>query len=226
MADPEASERVKTVGPIKLIKLLIAMRRQMRLQRQTDSPEFVILNERASAVANLAEHLARSHRDDPSAVDELRQLAGHRRHALSDALKNFKRQGLDLEWRLYNQSARLIQAAMNKAPVSPEDPRLTPRLDAVQRLMRLQPEECFAELAALEPRLHAVQESVVVGEAPRERPRSLDELRRVAIQHLDTYERLRPLLGPARPDHDVLLSTQTALDLVAAFLSRSLSGDS
>ncbi|HEX4432118.1 MAG TPA: hypothetical protein VHZ96_22805 [Frankiaceae bacterium] len=184
-----------------------------------DSPAFVVLNDRASRVARHAEMLARAGREDPEGVEELRRLAGRSRYALTDALKNFRRNDLHLEWRHYNHSVRLLEAAIAKTAVAPEDSRSTERLNELQRLAGLDPAKAFEELARREPGLMALRDKVAAVPA-RPWPQSKEGLRELARNGRQIHDQLLPLAGRQRADQDPILATETAVAICGGYLRR------
>ena len=202
------------------IGLLVGFRHAIREQRKLDAPEIVILNEKASRVAQQAEALARAGRLDEEAVAELRRAAGRSRHALPDALQSFKARGMHLEWREYNRSVRLLDAAINKAPVADEDPAISERLDESQRLSSLETEVAFSELAARDPGLMTLWQRAT-SMPVKEWPRSPDEFREDFAATRPIFRDLRAVVGSERADHDPILGSETAYGICAAFL-RSL----
>lgn len=207
--------------PLMAIKAMLAVQRAMRRQHKLDSPELVVLNERASRVARHTRALAGAGREDEDATAELRRLAGRSRHALSDALKSFKQSDLHLEWRLHNRSVRLLEAAIANTPVAPEDSRSTDRLNQLQRLTSLDPEQAFDELAGREPALAAVHERVASLPA-RPWPQSTEEMRELARTMSDIHGQLIHMVGRQRPDHDPILASETAFGVCVAYLRRLL----
>jgi hypothetical protein len=201
------------------IGMLLAFRYAIRQQRKQDAPESVILNDRASRVVNKAEELARAGRLDEDAVAEVRRAAGRHRLAMTDALLHFKARGEHLEWRHYNEAVRLLEAAINRTPVAPEDPAATPRLDALQRLASLDRDAAFAELAALEPGLAALRDEVAALPV-RPWPRTHEEIRAALPAQQALTKRLRPLVGGERPDHDPILGSVTAYGICVGLLQR------
>jgi hypothetical protein len=223
MSEPPPPPPSSNGRPIPLraaIVLLLGLRRGIREQRKLASPEIVVLNDPASRISKQAEEFAIAGRLDEKAAAELRRLAGRSRHGLTDALQHFRARELHLEWRHYNRSVRLLEAAINNTAVAPEAPAVTGRLDQLARLLSLDAEVAFAELAAREPRLAALRDTAAALPVKR-LPHSLEDMREYSRTMHPLFEALQSLVGRKRADHDPVLSTETASGICSAYL-RSL----
>jgi hypothetical protein len=217
---PQPEQAARPHVLLGLIRATLLWRKAIRQQHKADAPaDAVILNKRASRIVRQAEESARLGRMDMASVLELRQLAGHRRYALGDALKNFKRENLHLDSRQYNRAVRLLDSAMTKAPIAPEDPGITDRLNALERLRGLGDVQAFDELARLEPDLVPVRDEIALLPV-RRWPQSLEELRDYSETRLRIYEKLRPLLGRERAGEHPILSSVTAQSVAVGYLGR------
>jgi hypothetical protein len=103
--------------------------------------------------------------------------------------------------------------------VAPEDPAVTERLDALQRLGSLDPEVAFDELAVREPELLTVRNKVA-SLPVKSWPRTVEEMREDRGSTSMIFEDLRPLVGRERADHDPILGTVTAYGICRGFLHR------
>jgi hypothetical protein len=211
--------RIQGIGPFKGLLLLFGLRRIMTQMRKADPPVGMILNDRAFAVVDKAQELARSGREDPAAVAEIQKVAGHRRHAVSDAALSLQSENRHLEIRATNRAFRLLQAAKAGGAVAPEDSSLSARFDAVDQLLGLSRKAAFAELVAREPRLLTVRATAYTQAAEIE-SMTLAEKQDLVRDHQRVSAELAPLVGPERTYEDLLLSTNVALGLATFGLRR------
>jgi hypothetical protein len=178
-----------------------------------------VLTEHATRIAELAESLARSGREDDEAATELRRLAGDSRRwrrPLAEAAQLFKVNGEYLETRWRHRAVRLLAAAANGQPVPPEEPDQRARFDLLEHLSELAPELAFEELAAREPRLLTLREQLL---SARAHAVGTSDFARWLRGSSVVHHELVALVGHARPDFDPVCSAVLAYAIASAYLA-------
>jgi hypothetical protein len=202
-----------------LIRAGWALRKGFRGQDLDDeSPEFVMLDERASAILRRAQDLAADDREDEDAVRELRTLAGRHKWSLSLAGLGARQWNQHREGSIPNRAHRLLQAAISDSRVEPIGIEECEQLDVLDRFAELTRAESWRMLSEREPRLLALEADartgrfgtpgVIGNDMPREEEQRIVRDRVRGLVELQNS--LDPLVGPASGSDDVVLRSHMA----------------
>jgi hypothetical protein len=211
-----------------LIRAGWALRKGFREQDlDAERPEFVMFDERSSAILERAQDLAADGREDQGAVAELKALAGRHQRALRLAALRARQWGQHRESSMHNLAHRLLQSAVSGNPVetvrAPERERLTV-LDDFAELDR---DEAWQTLTTREPQLRELETDARTGRFGRlagviDNAMATEEKRQIARERLNGMmeldERLKRLVGPESRRGDILLESHLALETVHSHL--------
>jgi hypothetical protein len=203
----------------RLIRAGWALRKGFRGQDLDDeSPEFVMLDERSSAILARAQDLAADDREDEEAVREVRTLAGRHEWSLRLAALGARQWNQHRESSIPNRAHRLLQAAIRGGPVEPLGVEEREQLDILDRFNQLTRAESWRMLTEREHRLLALETdaragrfgtSGVIGmDMPREEELRIVRDRARGLKELQ--ETLDPLVGPTSESDDVVLRSHVA----------------
>jgi hypothetical protein len=205
-----------------LIRAGWAFRKGFRGQDlDAESPEFVMFDERSSAILKRARDLAADGREDQDAVAELKALAGRHRRALRLAALGARQWGRHRESSLRNLAHRLLQSAVTGDPVEAVGAGEREQLAVLDHFAELDRDDAWQTLVAREPQLRELEADARVGRFGRlsrgiEDVIATEEKREIAREGLrgmiELDKRLTPLVGPKSGQGDVLLESHIALE--------------
>jgi hypothetical protein len=199
-----------------------------------ESPEFVMLDDRANALLERAQELGAAGREDSEAVAEIIHMTGRHRRPLQLAALAARQWGQHRDYSSANRAHRLLQAALTDGPVAPATPDDRRRFGILDGFTQLEPAEQWSELLRREPRLVAMQHDASAG-----RFGSIDEILELATfpseqrmeagRHLrrqleELRQQLQPIVGPASGQGDVVLSSHLAGQIAYSHLIRRSRG--
>ncbi len=182
-------------------------------------PRLAVITAHATRIAELAETLARSSREDDQAAAELRLLAHESRHwrrPLAEAAQLFRVNGEHLESRWRHRAVRLLSAAASGQPVAAAEPAQLARFDLLERVSALPAGQAFDELAAREPKLLALRQQLVRAPADNVDGAAFSQWLRASSM---VHHELVPLVGHGRADFDPLCSAAIAYAIAGAYLA-------
>jgi hypothetical protein len=209
-----------------LMRLGDAMRKLYKEQNLDDpAPKLVPLDPRSSEILNLARALAGDRREDDRAVKELTDLAASDEKSLRRAGLGARQGGEHLESSWANLTHRLLEAAINKTPVSRLSEAEMARLKVLDDFAALSPADRWRALTEHESGLSGLETDARAGRFGRTmKPddRSPQEKRQAAISRMrgreDLETLLSPLVGPQSATDDPLMSSKLALNTTRRYL--------
>jgi hypothetical protein len=244
--EPVGEERGIDLSLREGLLVMLLLKRLSKWSQKTedpDRPQIISLDGRSKTVLERAKQFARDGRDDQDAVAELRALARSKRK-LRKADRATRFRGLHHERRVTNLSHRLLEAAATGQPVAPVTAEDQERIEAVESLIRLSPQQQWARLVQLQPTLPDLEAAVRAGEfgarpgwlaARHEALRSEDAAVKATAkapipeqeqEQLHEYykheekllKRMRTLVGPESQAQDPLIESLHALLVTHSWL--------
>ncbi len=163
MDERGVSKHSRGEGSLNLPSLLVVLWIFRRFKKRDDPgrPQIVSHSPQSKAVLDRAKQLARDGREDPSAIAELRALAGGRRRTLRQAERTSRFAGYHRELRQANLANRLLRAAVARAQAPAA---LTAgeekRIDAIEDFKQLSATEQWGLLVDTQPALRTLEADV------------------------------------------------------------------
>jgi hypothetical protein len=187
----------------------------------------VLLNDRSREIQQHALDLAKHGVPDQEAVKSITTLVGRHTYDLRIAAQALRRADRRREFADDNRAHRLLQAAINGAPVSEPSDDDAALLNMLAQFRARPLAEQYRALAAAQPSLGQLADELEAGgwTMPRKDPSGGAPLTRAQRQQVEqtvaVFKRLRDLVGPQANTDDPLLRSGTAAAAAHEYLTEA-----
>lgn len=187
----------------------------------------VLLNDRSRKIQQHALDLAKRDVPDQEAVKSITTLVGRHTYDLRVAAHALRRADRGREFADDNRAHRLLQAAINDAPVSKPSEDDAALLNMLAQFRDKPLAEQYRVLAAAQPALGQLADELETGGwiMPRKGPSggapSTKAQRQQVEQTVAVFKRLRDLVGPHANTDDPLLRSGTAAAAARKYLTEA-----